>query len=199
MKLKTLSLADCEQVRLWRNQQSSMLRTPFLLTQEQQEMFYRDVICNRQANARFWGVEATVTEEAWTGDLDGKTVPVEHQHFVGMTGLENISWENRLAEISLIFNPKYSMDKYGEEALRLLLYEGFMNMNLENIYTEVYSCNPNLDFWASIINKYKCIVAFLPFRKYHNGEYYSSTYLNINKGAFTEHENSITESTQALN
>src|SRR5689334_8398104 len=100
MKLKALSITDVEQVRQWRNQQTEMLRTPFLLTIEMQSRFYSDVVCNRQSNSRYWGI--------WT---DEKIKP----SLIGMCGLENISWENRLAEISLIFNPEYTIDKYGEE------------------------------------------------------------------------------------
>jgi RimJ/RimL family protein N-acetyltransferase len=190
MKLKVLSVEDCEQIRLWRNQSLEMLRTPFPLTQEQQETFYRNIICNRQTNARFWGI--------WVdcGDLQSEE---ECLHFIGMCGLENISWENRLAETSLIFNPDYSMDKYGEEALQLLLYEGFMNMNLENIYTEVYECNPYHKFWIKQLNKYKGKLAILPNRKYHGGRYYDSAYINFTKEDFIEHENLISESAQTPN
>lgn len=219
MKLKVLSLTDLERVRLWRNEQQSMLRTPFLLTKEQQEIFYRDVICNRQANARFWGIwiDEKVEYECPLGrkhvvvachsEMSCYPVcPVGHEWgpqtigtFIGMCGLENISWENRLAEISLLLNPEYPMDKCGEESLQLLLHEGFMNMNLENIYTEVYACNPNLKFWAYVADKYGCLMSYLPARKYLDGQYFSSSYINISKGAFVKNENLISESTQTLN
>jgi len=195
MKLKALSLPDLERVRLWRNEQISCLRTPFLLTQEQQEKFYHDVICKRQANARFWGI--WVDEEVPLSKVKMPDAEINGEVFVGMYGLENISWENRLAEISLLLNPDYPMGKYGEEALQLLLYEGFMNMNLENIYTEVYACNPNLPFWAQVADKYNCLMSYLPDRKYLDGQYFSSSYINISKGAFLKHENIVSEPTQA--
>jgi len=175
MKLKALSITDLEQVRQWRNSQIEMLRTPFFLTQEMQEKFYHDVICNRNSNARFWGIFAEV----------GNIYP----SLIGMCGLENISWENRNAEISLILNPEYIMDKYGKEAIRLLLHEGFMSMNLENIFTEVYDCNPNKHFWINEymhhINTYVPITT-LPNRKYWNGKYYDSYYINFNKERYNE-------------
>lgn len=201
MKLKALSLPDLEQVRLWRNEQVSCLRTPFLLTEEQQEQFYRDVVCNRQANARFWGIWAskkvTLPMQKPMGDIEA-----EEEIFIGMCGLENIRWENRLAEISLLLDPQYPMEKYSEEALRLLLEQGFLNMNLRNIFTEVYECNPNIDVWLAIFQGYlraNCIVPVLPNRKYWNGQYYNSVYLNFLKEDFLEHENLISKSAQALN
>jgi len=177
MKLKALTLLDIEQVRQWRNLQIEMLRTPFPLTEEQQAKFYSEVISNRQANARYWGIK-------------------EKENLIGMAGLENIQFENRLAEISLLLTPG-AMEEHGAKALNLLLHEGFMNMNLENIFTEVYECSPHLQFWMNIVVKYDTCFARLPNRKYYNGEYWSSFYINFNKEDYLE--NIISEPTQTLN
>jgi hypothetical protein len=176
MELKSLSLFDLEQTRKWRNEQLPILRTSFPLTFEMQVDFYKNVICNRQANARYWGIHSD-------------------DRLIGMCGLENIQWENRLAEISFILNPECSVKEYGDGALKLLLHEGFNNMNLENIYTEVYDCHPGISFWANIIEKHNCEYSFLPNRKYYNGKYHSSLYINFNKGEYLEHENTIIKST----
>lgn len=211
MKLKSLSLSDVEQVRLWRNQQLEMLRTPFVLAKEQQEQFYHDVVCNRYANARYWGIwvnESIRNSVNAVSDLysvckkDCGTCDDcfydDILKFIGMCGIENISWENRLAEISIILDTEYSMDKYGEEALKLLFNEGFMNMGLENIYTEVYGCSRHFNFWFDINTKYnKNRLIELPNRKYWMGKYWSSYYININKGAYIN-ENTIIESTHTL-
>jgi RimJ/RimL family protein N-acetyltransferase len=196
MKLKALSLADLEQVRLWRNGCLESLRTPFLLTQEMQEAFYRDVVCNRQSNARYWGAwtEEPYPKTVLTGNITMQRIGV-NSVLVGMCGLENIQWENRLAEISLILDPEYPM--YAD-ALRLLLSEAFMSLNLENVYTEVYDCSPYRSFWREIIDKYKCDAAILPCRKYWNGRYFNSMYLNVSKGAYLRHENTLPEPAQAL-
>jgi len=176
MKLKALSTDDLEQVRLWRNGQHSALRTPFLLTAEQQEGFYWDVICNRQANSRYWGLYDPI------------------RNFIGMCGLENIQWENHLAEISLLLDPFLTLDKYGTEALSLLLEQGFMYLNLENIAAEIYECNPIFRFWTEQAAKYKAKTATLPNRKYYAGQYYPSLYINFNKGAYLEYENTVIKS-----
>ena len=178
MKLKALSLADLEQVRLWRNECLLALRTPFPLTREQQEQFYRDVICNRQANARYWGITEPI-DTGYGNFQDSQWVPVLNYNLIGMCGLENIQWENRLAEISIILNPEYRGNGYGKKAVDLLLDQGFNYLNLENIYGECYTCNPAIDFWGEITKKYKASWITLPSRKYWNGKYYDSVYFNI--------------------
>ena len=172
MKFKALSLLDVEQARQWRNEQPEILRTPFPLTEGQQKQFYYEVVCNRHANARYWGV--------YLEDL------------IGMAGLENIQWENRLAEISLILDPEYT--DYMDEALQLLLHEGFNNLNLENIYTEVYECSPYLDFWLSYNPDFTPCFIRLPNRKYYRGRYYDSFYINFNKERYNE--NTVSEPAQ---
>lgn len=198
MKFKALSLPDLEQVRQWRNECLEALRTPFLLTKEMQEEFYKDIICNRHANARYWGVwvDEKVTMSMVKPMPD---VEVDGEIFIGMTGLENISWENRLAEISIMLNPGYHRKGYGKKAVELLLDQGFNYLNLENIYGECYACNPALIFWFKIIEKYNADIVLLPNRKYYNGQYFSGTYFNINKGAFLKHENPVLEPTQTPN
>lgn len=184
MKLKALSLLDCEQVRQWRNETLVSLRTPFLLTREMQERFYSEAICNRQADARYWGIFI----EQDTGYADSKLESITQDILIGMCGLENISWENRNAEISIILNPEYHGKGYGSQAVNLLLDQGFNYLNLENIFGECYSCNPAVEFWKKISQKYNAKCCYLPNRKYWNDVYYDSLYFNINKSDFKERE-----------
>jgi len=173
MKLKCLSSYDTQKVRRWRNEQLDMLRTSFPLTEEMQEGFYKNIICNRQSNARFWGM--------WIG-----------AELIGMIGVENIELENRLGEISLLLNPEYNTDINLNKALQLLLDKGFNYLNLENIYTEIYDCHPKKKLWHEIAKEYNCKISILQNRKYYNGKYYNSTYINFNKEDFNE--NSISQS-----
>ncbi len=155
---------DVEAVRLWRNQAMEVLRTPFMLTQEMQEDFYANVICNRHTSARYWSV---VLEK------DGTVV--------GLTGLVGIEWENRLAEISLMIDPEQRENGYGEEALAQLLRKGFHELNLENIYGECYLCNPATIFWKKMIKKYGALTTELPRRKFWHGRYWNSLYFNFER------------------
>ena len=174
MKLKALSLPDLEKVRLWRNEQQSMLRTPFLLTQEQQARFYSEVICNRQANARFWGI--------WYED-----------EFIGMLGIESIELENRRGEISLITDPKYCNNIRYKQALLLLLDKGFDSLNLDNIWGECYECNDLFDFWVKAINELCGTSCKMENTKFFNGKYYNSLYFNFNKAKYLKGEMSFGE------
>lgn len=184
MKLKELSLNDCEQVRQWRNENLAMLRTPFMLTGEMQAEFYHNVICNRNANARYWAV---VDDENQTINKlsNGLPAPEQNTKLIGMIGLENISWENRNAEVSIILNPDYQRKGYGTQAVDLLLNQGFDYLNLENIYAECYTCNPALSFWhkmtSKYIDKYNPKTAWLAKRKYWQGKYFDSLYINFEK------------------
>jgi RimJ/RimL family protein N-acetyltransferase len=166
MKLKALSKADCEQVRLWRNDSLVALRTPYMLTQEQQEEFYNKVVCNREARARFWGVVITVNDD---------------DKFIGMIGFENWEIESRRAEISIIINPEYQGAGYGEQAVEMLLEQGFNYLNIENIWGECYTCNPAKKFWDSMILKYNGTSSCLVNTKYWNGAYYDSMMFNFRR------------------
>jgi RimJ/RimL family protein N-acetyltransferase len=132
-------------------------------------------VCNRQANARYWGI--------WLSNKNTDT-----EDFIGMCGLENISWENRNAEISIILNPEYQSKGYGNEAVKLLLDQGFNYLNLENIWGECYFCSPAIDFWKKICKEYNGTDAILPNRKYWNETYYNSMYFNINKSDYKERD-----------
>jgi RimJ/RimL family protein N-acetyltransferase len=180
MKLKPLSISDMEPIRNWRNEQLAILRTSFPLTLQQQVDFYSEVVCNRRASAKYWGIFEQIETDYVAPPFD-KLKPIIRNNLIGMAGIENIQWENRLGEISLLLIPN-TMDKYGEEALELILREGFMNMNLENIFTEVYKCSPYFKFWEEQTEKYKKHLWELPNRKFYNGNYYNSIYINFNKG-----------------
>jgi predicted acetyltransferase len=165
MNFRTLKKDDMTYVLYWRSTCPQSLRTPFNLTEEQQLSFYDNVISNRNADAKFWAIE-----------VDNK--------FVGMIGLENIQWTNRLAEISIILDPECHGNGYGQQAIQMLLDKGFNQLNLENIFGEAYLCNPAVSFWEKIIKQYNGTKAILPNRKYFNGRYYNAIYFNITKEEF---------------
>lgn len=160
MEFRVLNYQDCEQVRLWRNNSLVALRTPFPLAEEQQETFYRTVVCDRNARARYWGI--------WVDDK-----------FIGMCGIENIEWENARAEISLIIDPEKQQKGYGEQALELLLTEGFFRVHLVYIWGECYYCNPAKMFWEKMITKYDAETVIIPATKYWEGAQYPSLHFTF--------------------
>lgn len=163
MKLDNVNLKDAEKVRIWRNECLQALRTPFPLTKEMQENFYNNVISNRQSNNRFWAIRNDTAQ--WS--------------FIGMIGIINIEWENRIGEISIVIDPSERGKGIGIEAVKMLLTRGFYYLNLFNIYGECYECNESLIFWKKICKIYNSYNTILPARKYYNGEYYDSFYFNI--------------------
>lgn len=182
MKLVPLTISYMEQIRQWRNECLESLRTPFPLTQEMQIKFYHDVICNRNANSRYWAI--VLEEETTHGKFNletSKFIPVRYNNLIGMCGIENIEWENRIGEISLILDPKLHNKGYGKEALKLLLDKGFNFLNLDNIYGECYYCNNAIHFWLKMTGKFKGQNAVLSNKKYWEGKYWDSLYFNFNK------------------
>jgi RimJ/RimL family protein N-acetyltransferase len=165
MNFRVLKREDMPLVLQWRNKCPEALRTPYDLTLEQQYKFYDDVICNRNADAKFWAIEV-------------------EDKLVGMTGLEGIQWTNKLAEISIILDPECQGKGYGKEAISLLLDKGFNQLNLENIFGECYLSNPAIAFWNKIIKQYHGMETVLPNRKFWNGEYYDAIYFNINREGY---------------
>lgn len=162
IRLDVLTAGDCELIRRWRNAVPESLRTPFLLTEEQQQQFYRDVVCNRSAPHRYFALKDDIG-------------------LIGMGGLTNIAWENGTAEISLILDPAQSGKGYGTEAVALLLSEGFSRLRLEEIYGECYTCNvPGFNFWLKLTKERGGYATRLPRRKFWNNECWDSYYFSFN-------------------
>jgi RimJ/RimL family protein N-acetyltransferase len=162
MNLRALELDDMEPIRQWRNQCLDTLRTPFPLTKEQQEDWYRNEICNRQSRSRFWGI-------------------VENNSLIGYGGIENIQWENSIGEISLLINPKYHGQGYGKQAAIEIISQAFGRLNLKTVYGEVYASNPAVKFWEHITELYNGYTTILPNRKYVYGGYHNSVYFSVSQ------------------
>lgn len=165
MILKPLSITDMEQVRIWRNEVPETLRTPYMLTYEQQEKYYQEVICDRGGTTRYWGFWDDIKE------------PFES--FVGYGGIENIQWENRIGEISVLINPLYRGAGLGREAVKLIFCQAFKILNLNAIWGECYLSSPAVKFWEKLIAEYRAFSVELPHRKYWNGVYWPSLYFTF--------------------
>lgn len=179
MKLEPLTLEQCERVRLWRNAEMEVWRTSFMLTEEMQIDFYHQRICDRNSEHRYWAIREKVKAEDMA------------QAFIGMGGITYIQWENRIGEITLIINPVYRKDGYGEKAVDLLLDQAFNHLNLQTVFGECYGANEKgCSFWQSITVKYNGFTTALPNRKYWKGVYENSLYFSIDKEDFNAKHNS---------
>ena len=103
----------------------------------------------------------------------------EVDNMVGMGGITNIQWENRIGEISLIINPDDARLYRGSRAVYCLLEQAFGNMGLKTVFGECYMCNDAWKFWRKIKEKYKGMETILPNRKLWKGRFYDSLYFSI--------------------
>lgn len=146
MRLKALTADQCEVVRQWRNAPDvlPMLRTREPLTVEQQEAFYRDVICNPSSNHRYYTLVETefkVLPIGRTGlEIVGRDV------FVGMGGLTYLDRVPGEGEISLILGPDFRRSGLGTLAVSALLAEA-ARLGLTSVVGECYYANHARAFW----------------------------------------------------
>ena len=162
MKLHPLNIKDLQIIRQWRNQSLETLRTPYPLTYYDQQKFLQNYNPNK---SRYWTIYTNKT-------------------LIGLGGLTNIQWENRITEISLIIGPKYRKKGSGSEAVRLLLNEAFNNLGLKTVFGECYKANTNIGFWEYIAEEYKGYTTTLPNRKFWKGRFHDGFYFSIDADAF---------------
>jgi len=181
LKLAPVTRPECRLVRKWRNEELQFLRTPHFLTEKMQDDFYDRFIDSRDSPHRYF----SIVEEAQI------YVDEPISLLIGMGGLTNIDWVNGTAEISLIIGPKHRGKGKGQEAVDLLLAEGFNNLRLDVIYGEVYNCG-NRGFWEKVIKRYgeEESTAELTGRKYWNGKHWGSMWFCIRRSKYEIHANS---------
>ncbi len=161
MKLSVLSKEDCEKVRIWRNQSLETLRTPYQLTKEMQEVFYRDVICNPNSPHRYWAIRS------------------KDNILLGMVGLTDIS-DGLTGEISLIIHPGHRRLGVASESFKRVLDKGFKELSLQIVYGEAYMSNMSgVNFWVKVAMQYNAKTAILPDRKRWQGRFWDSFYFSI--------------------
>ena len=153
MELAPLSLATALTVLGWRNTARDSLRTPHLITEEQQRRWITDLPDRK--DMRYF--------EVCVGNTPASVY--------GLTGIDTI---NGRAEISLIVNPEYMRKGIGAASLRLLFDEGFKRTRLHCLYAECYECNPNIGFWNRMSDEFDADRSIIPYTKYLSGVYHSS-------------------------
>jgi len=122
IEIGPLSREDMEIIRGWRNKIPETLRTPYFLTEEMQEAYYDQVICNRASTTRYWAFKQ-----------DSGFIAEE---LIGMGGIENISWENSIGELSVLVNPEKRGKGFGKQIVHEILNQAFNFLNLENVFAE---------------------------------------------------------------
>ena len=181
MILKALTLSDLQTAREWRNQLMPAWRTPYMLTEKMQQEFYENVISDRRANLRYWGFHEKELYIRTDRHQDEGDCETERYEFVGYGGIENICWESRTGEISLLIDPDLRGKGYGAAALTLILSQAFNVLNLGVVHAECYTCNDSLKFWEKMGEKYNAEVYELPYRKFWDGVIWPAKFFYFTK------------------
>ena len=184
MKLKPLSIQDMETVREWRLEVPETLRTPYDLTREMQEDYYKNEICNRDSRTRYWGLWGDIDKVDVTTITDTEptyAMVTGKDMLIGYGGIENIEWENSRGEISLLIGPDYRKQGYGTKAVEAILFKAFHFLGLRNVHGECYLSSPAVPFWEKLIWKYGGMCADFPETKFYNGKYCHSYLFNFGR------------------
>jgi GNAT superfamily N-acetyltransferase len=137
------------------------LRTPYFINGDMQNNYYESVLCNRSSTTRYFKF-------------------LDNTNFIGMGGIENISFENSNGELSILVFSKYRGCGYGKRLVYQILDYAFRYLNLENVFAECYMCG-NVRFWEKIVDEIGASYACLESRKFYSGQYWNSLYINFNR------------------
>ena len=119
---------------------------------------------------RYWAVQSDC------GDLQPEC---SCWHIDGLVGLTYIGPDNRRAEVAILINPARRGQGLGKQALMLVLAKGFDDMDLEQIYGEVYHCNPYVDWWGARMREWEWYHVLLPQVKRWGGRRWDATWFLI--------------------
>jgi hypothetical protein len=172
MIVNPISLETAKEIRHWRNLSREGLRTGWT-TEAQQEAFYE----NNFKGYMYW----EFLENVKTQDKEGKDV--EGIAPLAAGGLVGIEWVPRRAEIAIIVNPMARKKGFGSRCVEWILHEGFVNLGLQTIWGEVYTCGA-ASFWNHFIEKYKARITVRQNTKYWAGTFYGSTFFDFDRGKY---------------
>jgi hypothetical protein len=181
MRFRELRFNDMDFILSIRASNPDALRTPYLLTLEQQQDWYRNVVCNRSFNARYWAIETEFSVSS-VGFGDGRNTKTR---MIGYGGIQSIEWENKRGEMSLLLDQCCTIAERREAAI-LTLFQGFNYMNLDNIYTEDYECNNEFSIWYNFAHELGAYITGLPNTKFLDGKYYNSMFANFERRIFMD-------------
>ncbi|MDR3048078.1 MAG: GNAT family N-acetyltransferase [Bacteroidales bacterium] len=131
-KLIPIRYEDRLDIMHWRNEQIYHLRQKELLTEEQQDNYFKEVV-NELFNEEY-------PSQILFSYLEG-------ERCIGYGGLVHIDWENKNAEISFMMDTALEneyFNKHWKNYLSLLYKYAFEELNLHKIYTYAFDIRPYL-------------------------------------------------------
>ena len=172
--IRAIEKEDLPTLHTWRNNDN--LRRYFREYREmsmlQKESWYQNMIFDKNF------------EMFMIVDLENKKSPV------GVTGFTYIDWVNRHCDLHFYIgkDEKWIDDKYCPTAMELVLNRGFLFMNMNKIWVEIYEIDSKkLDFFKKFgFSTDAC----LRQHYYYNGKYYNSYILSMLKDEYEKVFNS---------
>ena len=116
----------------WRNDQIHHLRQNEILTEENQNNYFNNIVYKT-----FFEAEPKQILFSFYND----------NNFVGYGGLVHIDWVNKTAEISFLSDSKLNKQKFTEfwkNFLILIEMVAFVSLNFNSIYTYAYDVRPSI-------------------------------------------------------
>lgn len=173
IRLRAIEKDDLPLFVRWLNDrevyQNLLVRSP--ISQAGEENWYEQHLA-RPAYTRTLLIEVEL-EAGWTP--------------IGTIGFHDIDWINRSAEFGIMIGEKSQWNRgWGRQAVRLLLYQGFANLNLHRIYLYVHADNPRA------IRAYQAagfqVEGTLRQDIFKNGEYVDALLMGILRSEWTPEE-----------
>jgi RimJ/RimL family protein N-acetyltransferase len=130
--LRAVEPDDIESIRQWRNQQMDVLRQSKMITQEEQQEYFRKYVWPEKKHDQPKQVLLAIERSG---------------RLIGYGGLVYISWPDQRAEVSFLLEPSrgetsktYASDL--SQFLHLLTRLAFGDLNLHRIWTETFNIRP---------------------------------------------------------
>jgi RimJ/RimL family protein N-acetyltransferase len=116
-----------------------------------------------------------------TTDMRSYVAVDDDGHNIGVLSLSYIDPIARKCEFSIMIIPEYRGKGYGKKALWELLLHAFYDLNMEQVYSDVFATNPALDKYIKWgFKEY----GKLPNWYYKNGQYIDSVIISITKDEY---------------
>lgn len=127
-----------------------------------------------------WVTEG-INQKNWIANIDQKIeryffvfiedIYTKNKRLIGYCGLDKIDHINQTAELSLMIFRSYKKNGFGKKTVEKLLEYGFLELNLNCVFIEVYKTTDKWGFWDKCGFKKEGI---LRKRKKWQGDFYDS-------------------------
>lgn len=126
--VRAVQPADIQQIRVWRNSQTDVLRQSQQISRGEQETYFTTFVWPQKALAEPNQILLSILDES---------------ELIGYGGLTNICWQNKRAEVSFLLEPvKEEHPETKRRIFRFFLESlceiGFVRLGLNRIFTETF-------------------------------------------------------------